>query len=369
MSTKEDNFNNKDKFFMSLALDLAKVKNGLTGVNPAVGAVIVNKKNEIISIGSTGINGVPHAEYNAIKYSIDELIDSKLYVTLEPCVHYGKTPPCTNEIIKSKIAKVFFSVSDIDKKVRNKSKKILIKKGIKVKQGLLKKKVGDFYIPYKFNKKYKLPFVTGKIAITKNNVFYSDQTKKVTSKQTDKLTHFLRYKNDSILVTSRTINTDNPKLNCRLIGLKKFSPKRIILDKNLEINLSSYIVKTINKKNTIIFYNRSFSKKMLFLKKKGALLIKVNLGLDKNLDLKKILKKLYDFNCRNLLVEGGGFITKNFLKQRLFNIFYLLKSNKKDPLKTNYKIFDSRNLLNKIFKNKTYIKNILGKDKIIQYKS
>ena len=108
MSTKEDNFTNKDKFFMSLALDLAKAKNGLTGINPSVGSVIVNKKNEIISIGTTGFNGVPHAEYNAIKNCTDELLDSKLYVTLEPCVHYGKTPPCTNEIIKNRISKVFF---------------------------------------------------------------------------------------------------------------------------------------------------------------------------------------------------------------------------------------------------------------------
>ena len=94
MSTKEDNFTDKDKFFMSLALDLARSKNGLTGVNPAVGAVIVNKKNEIISIGSTGIHGVPHAEDNAINNSTEEVKDSTLYVTLEPCVHHGKTPPC-----------------------------------------------------------------------------------------------------------------------------------------------------------------------------------------------------------------------------------------------------------------------------------
>ena len=368
MSTKEDKFTNKDKFFMSLALDLAKAKKGLTGVNPAVGAVIVNKKNEIISIGSTGINGTPHAEYNAIKNSVDKLKDSTLYVTLEPCVHYGKTAPCTNKIIKEKIQKVFFSVPDIDKKVKNKSKKILVKNGIKVKEGLLKKKVSYFYKPYKFNRRYKLPFVTGKIAITKNNVIYSDQTKKITTKQTDKLTHYLRYKNDSILVTSKTINYDNPKLNCRITGLNKFSPRRIILDKELKINLNSFIVKTINKYNTIIFYNKSSQKKLWFLKKKGALLVKVKLRLDKNLDLKEILKKLYKLNCRNLLVEGGSYLTKSFLKQGLFNIFYLLKSNKRDPLKKNYKFFDSINLLNKSFKNRTNISNILGKDRIIQYK-
>ena len=108
MSTKEDNFTDKDKFFMSLALDLARSKNGLTGVNPAVGAVIVNKKNEIISIGSTGIHGVPHAEDNAINNSTEEVKDSTLYVTLEPCVHYGKTPPCVNTIIQKKLKMYIF---------------------------------------------------------------------------------------------------------------------------------------------------------------------------------------------------------------------------------------------------------------------
>ena len=368
MSTKEDNFTDKDKFFMSLALDLARSKNGLTGVNPAVGAVIVNKKNEIISIGSTGIHGVPHAEDNAINNSTEEVKDSTLYVTLEPCVHHGKTPPCINKIIKNKIKKVFYSIPDIDKKVSNKSKKILIKNGIHVKEGLLKKEINYFYYPYKFNRKYKLPFVTGKLAITKNNVIYSDQTKKITTKQTDKLTHYLRYKNDSILVSSKTINIDNPKLDCRLIGLNKFSPRRIILDKNLDINLRSYVVKTINKKNTIIFYNKTSIKKKLFLKKKGALLIKSKLGLDKNLDLKQILKKLYYFDCRNLLVEGGNYLTYNFLKQKLFNVFYLFKSKKKDPLKNNYMIFSSKKILYSSFNYRSYIKNTLGKDRIIKYR-
>ena len=367
MSTKEDNFTHKDKFFMSLALDLAKAKIGLTGVNPAVGAVIVNEKKEIISVGSTGFGGIPHAEIGAIKNSIVNLKNTTLYVTLEPCTHYGKTPPCVNEIIKHKFGKVFFSIPDIDKKVRNKSKKILRQRGIIVKEGLLKDKVKNFYQSYKFNRKFKLPYVTGKIAITKNNIIYSDQTKKITTLQTDKLTHYLRYKNDSILVSSETINKDNPRLDCRLKGLKRFSPRRIILDKNLKIKLTSKIVKSINKYNTIIFYNRLSQKKYAYLKKKGAQLIKTGLDKDKNLNLKKILKTLYTLKSRYILVEGGAYLTKSFLKMRLFNVFYLLKSNKKDPMKKNFKVFESINILEKVFDKKKIIKNILGKDRIIQY--
>ena len=99
MSTKKDKFNRKDHFYMNLALNLARERLGLTGENPSVGCVIV-KNNEVISFGQTSLNGIPHAEYNAIKSCKKNLKGAKIYVTLEPCTHYGKTPPCTNIIIK-----------------------------------------------------------------------------------------------------------------------------------------------------------------------------------------------------------------------------------------------------------------------------
>ncbi len=120
MSTKKDKFSNKDKKYMKIALDLAKSKHGLTGSNPSVGCVIV-KNDKVISIGTTSHNGRPHAEYNAIKNSNSDLKNAKIYVTLEPCCHYGLTPPCTNLIIKSKVAEVIYSVDDIDKRVQKKN--------------------------------------------------------------------------------------------------------------------------------------------------------------------------------------------------------------------------------------------------------
>ena len=226
MSTKKDKFSSKDKFYMELALDLAKSRHGLTGSNPSVGCIIV-KNDKIISIGQTSYNGRPHAEYNAIKNSFEELEGSKMYVTLEPCCHHGLTPPCTDAIIKSKISEVIYALTDIDKRVRNKSFKILKSKKIIVKKGLLKSKIESFYLPYFFNRKKKLPFVTGKIAVSKNNIIYSKNQKKITNSYSDQFTHMLRYQNDSLMITHKTLNKDNPKLNCRWRVLKNFHQKEL----------------------------------------------------------------------------------------------------------------------------------------------
>ena len=220
MSTKKDKFSTKDKLYMEIALKLANSRYGHTGSNPSVGCVIV-KNDKIISIGQTSINGRPHAESNAIKNSTENLNGSKMYVTLEPCCHHGVTPPCTNLITKSKISEVIYSVSDVDIRVKNKSFKILRSKKIKVKKGLLEEKVKNFYSTYFFNRKKKLPYVTGKIAVSKNNLIYSKLNKKITNTKADKFTHLLRYKNDSLMISYKTLNNDNPKLNCRLNGLKK----------------------------------------------------------------------------------------------------------------------------------------------------
>ena len=200
MSTKKDKFSKKDKTYMELALSLASARYGLTGLNPSVGCVIV-KDNKIISIGQTGYGGTPHAEFNAIKDSNENLKGAKMYVTLEPCSHYGKTPPCTNIIIKNKIKEVVYAIEDIDKKVKGKTLKILKSKNILVKKNLLKNEVNNFYIPYFFNKKNNIPYVTGKIAISKNNLIYSKGSKRITDIHSDKLTHFLRYKNDSLMIS------------------------------------------------------------------------------------------------------------------------------------------------------------------------
>jgi diaminohydroxyphosphoribosylaminopyrimidine deaminase/5-amino-6-(5-phosphoribosylamino)uracil reductase len=367
MSTKKNKFTKKDIHYMNLALNLAKVRHNFTGVNPSVGCVIV-KNDQIISIGQTGYTGRPHAEYNAIKNSHENLEGSKMYVTLEPCNHHGQTPPCTNEIVKNKISKVIFSIDDVDKKVKGKSFKILKSKKIIVKKGLLKKSISNFYTPYFFNRKKKIPYVTGKIAVSKNNLIYSKGTKKITDIHSDKLTHFLRYRNDSLLITYKTLNLDNPRLNCRLKGLNKFSPKRIILDNKLEMKTNSYIFKTANKKNTIIFYKNANKSKISIFKKKGILLIKSNLIKNRYFNFKLILKKLYNLGCRNLLVEGGNDLSKSILKDKLFNQFYLFKSPKKLSKLVPNKNFNCFKDLSQNYKIRSKINTTFSKDLITLYK-
>jgi len=367
MSTRKDKFSKKDKRYMSLALTLASAHQGLTGVNPSVGCVIV-KNDKIISIGQTGYNGRPHAEYNAIKDSVETLKGSTMYVTLEPCNHYGQTPPCTKEIIKNKIDKVIYSVEDVDKKVKGKSLKILMAKNINVENGLLFEEINNFYEPYFFNRKNKIPYVTGKIAVSKNNLIYSKGTKRITDIHSDKFTHFLRYKNDSLMISYKTLNEDNPKLNCRLEGLHKFSPTRIILDNNLNINTNSYIFKTVNNKNTIIFYNKANLAKILIFKKKGIKLIKSDLLKNGNFNIKLILKKLYKLGCRNLLVEGGNNLSKNIIKNKLFNQFYLFKSPKSLSKLVSHKEFNCFKDLSQKYKSKNKINTRSGKDSITLYR-
>ena len=367
MSTKKDKFSSKEKNYMRLALDLARARKGLTGDNPSVGCVIV-KKNQIISIGQTGYNGRPHAETNAINNAFQRISGSEMYVSLEPCNHYGKTSPCTNRIIKSGINKVYYCIDDIDQKVKGKSFKILKDKNIHVKRGILKKNAIDLYNSYKVNRKNKLPYVIGKIALSKNKLIYSKGTKRITDKYSDKLTHYLRYKNDAIMISSKTLNIDNPKLNCRLKGLENFSPRRIILDKLLTIKLNSYIIKSSKKENTIIFHNSTNFLKIKSLKKRGLYLIKLSFDKKGHFDLKKILKRLFKLGIRNLLVEGGDNLTKKFLEKRLFNEFYLFRSPKILSKSNKHQFFTSQGILNTTYNRKFKFSSKLAKDNITIYK-
>ena len=152
MSIKKNNFSN-NTFFMNLALMQAYKVLGNTGENPAVGCVVVKDKN-VISSAHTGINGRPHAEITAIKFAKKNIYGSELFVTLEPCSHYGQTPPCVKSIIKNKIKKVFFSIYDTDLRSFKKSYKNLQREKIVVKTGTCSNKINYFYRSYyKFKKK------------------------------------------------------------------------------------------------------------------------------------------------------------------------------------------------------------------------
>ena len=212
-----------------------------------------------------------------------------------------------------------------------------------------------------------MPFVTGKLAVTKDKFIYSRKQKKITNEYSDGISHLLRYKNDSILITSKTLNIDNPKLNCRIEGLSKYSPKRIILDSNLSIKKNSYIFQTSNNKNTVIFYKNAPKIKINLLNKNGIKLIKLPTN-DKNLfDLNVVLNKIYSLGCRNLLVEGGKSLTNNFLKHNLFNQFYLFQSPIKLGKNGKINISSQLHQLSFKYKNKSKINSFTGSDIIHLY--
>ena len=355
--------NKKEIKYMELAISLAKQRIGLTGNNPSVGCVIV-KKNKIISLGQTGIGGVPHAESVAIDSSTEKVEGATLYSSLEPCSHFGKTPPCTNKIIDSKIKKVIYGVNDIDIRSSNKCEKIFKKYKIKIKKNFLKKRASNLYKSYFFIKKKNLPYVTGKLAITKNNLFKT-RKKYITNNFSLEVSHLLRYKNQAILVSKNTINQDNPLLNCRLSGLDEFSPIRIILDKKLKVKKNSNIFKNSSTFKTVIFHNEKEANFKFFLKKKVKL---IYCPLDNNkLDLIYVLHAIKKLNINYLLIEGGKDLTKNFLDKNLFNEFYLFSSGKKDKIINKRYIFNIKKYLNLKFKKKVKLDTYLMDNSIIRY--
>ena len=366
MSLRRDNLREKDKFYMQLALNLASERVGLTGNNPSVGCVIV-KNNEIISIGQTSKNGRPHAEFNAIK-SADKkkLKNSTMYVSLEPCTHFGKTHPCTDIIIKSKIKKLYYAIDDIDLRTSKKAKSKLNKGNVVVVKNFLSYEAKKIYNSYFYNKKSKYPYITGKIACSKDN-FSSHKDKIITNIHSQKVSHLLRYKNQGIMITSKTCNSDNPRLNCRISGLSNFSPKIFIIDKNLKINLKSYIVKKSKKTKTYIFYNNGNKNKKKYLLNSGVHLIKISLNNESFLDIYEIFKFIKNKGINYLLIEGGYNLTKNLLRKKLYNEFFLFKSGIKLSNRGKNKISDIILNLNKNFQSKKIINTYLENDNLINY--
>ena len=221
------NKNLKHAYYMGLALQQAKKTIGNTRQNPAVGCIIT-KFEKVIGAGYTSINGRPHAEFNALNSSNSNLKNSYLYVTLEPCSHYGKTPPCVKFIIKKKIKKVFFSINDPDQRSFNKSKKILRKNSVSVTNGVLKDKIKSFYTSYIRFKEKKIPFVTCKLAISKD--FFTINKKKdwITNEFSRSRVQLMRSEHDCILTSSTTIAEDNPRLYTLLFNLLKLFIEYII---------------------------------------------------------------------------------------------------------------------------------------------
>ncbi len=366
MSSKKDKSYNSDKYFMSIALNLAMERNGLTGLNPSVGCLIV-KNNKILSFGQTGFNGRPHAEFKAInKCKIKELKGSSMYITMEPCTHYGKTPPCTNLIIKSKIKRVLYSINDVDTRTANKAYSFLKSKNIIVSKGLLKSKAKKIYKNYFLHKNIKKPYVAAKIACSKD-YFTSSKNKIITNEESRKVSHLLRYHFDSILVSSKTAILDNSKLSCRINGLEDYSPRRLIIDKDLKINKTSPIINDDNKRNTIIFHSTKDKKKINYFKSKQIKLYYTVLDEHNNVNLKKVFLKAYNIGIGSIIIEGGKTLTKSLLRDKLINEFYLFKSSKNLGKLGKNNISNFKKIINSFLKKKENTKTFLDGDEITRY--
>ena len=311
------------KFFLNLAFHIAEKNLGQTGQNPSVGSIVV-KNDTVISSGVTSINGRPHAEYNALK-KVKNVTGATLYTSLEPCIHKGKTPPCTNIIIKKKIKNVYFGLEDPDLRTFKKAKKILSRKGINTKL-IRSKKYDNFYRSYIINKKSKIPFISAKIAISKDYFTINKKNKWITNVFSRKITHLVRSKHDGIISTSKSINFDNALLNCRIEGLNKNKPDLFIIDLNLKLKKNLLLNKILKKRNTYLITHKTNFKKAQTYKKKGYKIIFIDTLVNKN-DFNSLLKKIYNMGYSRILVEAGLTFLNTLIKNRLINDLYIFNTN------------------------------------------
>jgi diaminohydroxyphosphoribosylaminopyrimidine deaminase/5-amino-6-(5-phosphoribosylamino)uracil reductase len=297
-----------EEHYMNRALELAQKGCGFVNPNPMVGAVIV-KEEKVIGEGYHESYGKEHAEVNAFKNCKSSAEGATLYVTLEPCCHYGKTPPCTEEIIRQKIAHVVVGTLDPNPLVRGKGVKRLQDAGINVTVGVLEpacKEQNKVFLHFIEN---QTPYVTMKYAVTADGKLatYTNQSKWITGEVAREHVHGLRHAHSGIMVGVNTVKVDNPLLNCRLEGGKH--PKRIICDTHLSIPIDSQIVQTAKDIPTYIAtalaedaYDKEKEKLLTFM---GCKILHLPQK-DKYIDLKTLMIELGEEKIDSILLEGGA---------------------------------------------------------------
>ncbi len=294
-----------DEFYMQRCIDLARLGNGNVAPNPMVGSVIVFE-NRVIGEGYHQLYGKAHAEVNAIDNVKDKSLLSKstIYVSLEPCAHYGQTPPCVDLIIKNKLKRVVIGCSDSFEKVSGKGVQKLKDTGIDVTIGVLEKECRELNKRFFTFHEKKRPYVVLKWAQTKDGFIdkkRSDSCQEInwiSSPETKMLVHKWRSEEHSILVGKNTVQKDNPTLTVREIEGE--NPIRIILDSQLELNTSNNVFN--NESNTIIF-NLIKDAKLDNLE-----WIKLS-----NMKVQTILEALYKKNIQSVFIEGGAFTLQSFI--------------------------------------------------------
>ena len=325
---------NEDRQFMLRAIDLAKAGEGWAHPNPLVGAVIV-KDGQIIGEGYHRKCGELHAERNAIAdarnknggSAANALEGATIYVTLEPCCHYGKTPPCTEAIIENRIARVVIGSRDPNPLVAGKGAKILREAGIEVLEDFLQEEC-DALNPVFFHYiRTKTPYVIMKYAMTADGKIATKTgaSKWITGEEARQEVHRIRHACMGIMAGIGTVLADDPLLNCRIEGTAEqeispygpCQPIRIICDSHLRIPLDSQICRTADKYETIVACADE-SDKADALKALGIEVIPVP-NAEGSIDLKKLMELLGARSIDSILLEGGGTINESALRAGIVN--------------------------------------------------
>ena len=320
---------------MQRAITLAKKGAGFVNPNPMVGCVVV-KDNEIITEGYHEYYGGLHAERNALTNTAADCKDATLYVTLEPCCHHGKTPPCTDIIIEKGIKKVVVGLLDPNPLVAGKGISILQNAGIEVVTGVEEDKIKELNKVFLKYIKTKRPYVILKTAMTLDGKIasHTGDSKWITNEKSRQLVHKLRSEMMGIVAGIGTVKADNPMLNCRLEGQQTTDnrqqsvrqPIRIIVDTKASISLDSNIVKTANEYRTILAISRDVtlvaSEKTTDNRQQTTVDILKSLNVeilqceekDGHVDINDLMIKLGQMGIDSLLLEGGSCLNAAFLE-------------------------------------------------------
>jgi len=309
---------NKDGFFMQRALGLAKKGMGTTSPNPIVGCILV-KNGEIVGEGFHKKAGEAHAEIIALESAGQRAKGAELYLTLEPCSHYGKTPPCVEAIIKAGVERAVIAMQDPNPLVAGQGIKKLKKAGVDVTVGVMgeeAKKLNEVFIKYITTKR---PFVIGKIAQSLDGkiALSTGESKWITSEPARVKVHELRGYCDAVMVGIGTVLADDPLLTCRLPGKRK-NLTRIIIDSTAKIPLDARMFKNGNGRIILATTDMADKKKIKALRSKKVNVIETN-AKDGKVNLIQLFEILGNMEITSVLVEGGPCLLTSLIKESLID--------------------------------------------------
>ncbi|WP_333792310.1 bifunctional diaminohydroxyphosphoribosylaminopyrimidine deaminase/5-amino-6-(5-phosphoribosylamino)uracil reductase RibD [Megamonas funiformis] len=316
MNRKNGDFLSYDEKYMRLAMQLAGNAIGRTSPNPLVGAVIV-KDNRVVGCGWHRKAGTPHAEVHALNQAGELAQGADVYVTLEPCAHYGKTPPCAKALVEAKVKNVYGGLLDVNPKVAGKGFKILEDAGIHVEYGFLQdelRKQNEVFFKWIEHKK---PFVVLKAAMTLDGKIATatGQSKWITNETSRAYGYKLRDIYDGIMVGINTVIEDNPMLTARVDGGK--NPIRIVVDSSLKIDINANVVQDKSAKTIIATTDKADKDKILKLQAQDVDVIVVDKDKNDKVDIEKLLDILGQQNICSILVEGGATLSGSFVAKKL----------------------------------------------------